>query len=333
MLIFCDDGETGIGNLLYTDGNANGSHPTPGKDGSYGINGSGVGAFYSRKYFGSTYTELFFSMFVRLGSNTDSRILTWYSDATELGSIRWKSSNKHFEIYTSTGTLQATGTVTQQEVTAGGSWFNLNIRVYLHDSSGVIEVRHEGSASADVTWTGDTLPSGTTMNGVLLGNIAGNTGHWYDDFWVNDISGAQNNSWPGVLRSSTQFPTGKSATNDSWIADSGTNKWDRIDEQPYSAADYVYSQTAGHKQGFTYAAPVFVGTIVALVMNDVGVKVSQGSVKQGVRIASTDYASSTKALLTTIARGSVLQHYLELNPNTGVAWLTSENPESYLEKV
>jgi len=171
------------------------------------------------------------------------------------------------------------------------------------------------------------------MNQFLIGSFATGTPQTYDSLWVNDTSGGINDSWPGAVRASTQFPTGKSATNDAWTADSGSNKFDRINEQAASAANYIFSDNTGDKQGFTYAAPPFVGTIKALVVSDIPLKISAGGIKQGVRSGGTDYPSSSKSVLTALGRGVQLQHYLDQNPNGPATWTTSDNPETYLEKT
>lgn len=331
-LIFCDDGEVGLNVYAWTE-TTMGAHSTSAKDGTYAIGVGGVGAFYAKKVFSGTYTELFVSLFCLITSVGDSRMFTWYTGTTELGSVRWNSTSKKFEIYTGTATLQATGTALQQAVPQGGTWFNLNIRILLHASTGVIDVRFEGNTASDCIFNGNTLPSGSNLNGILIGNIVGNTPQVYDNLFVCDTSGSQNNSWPGVIRASTQFPTGKSATNDAWTADSGTNKYDRVNEQPANESSHVFSESTGQKQGFTYAAPAFSGIIKAVVINDLAHKISLGGIKQGVRISGTDYASGAKLLKTAVTRESLHQHILELNPNTTVAFLDSENFETYLEKT
>ena len=332
-LIFCDDGEGGTSAYAWTETTSTG-HSTNAKDGTYAINQTD-GAFYNKKVLGSTYTELFFSIYFLFRSSISHRLLSWYSaGTTELGSVRWNATSKLFEIYTGT-TLQATGTAVQQATPQGGSWFNLNIRVLLHGSTGEIAVRHEGSTSADVVFTGNTLPSGSNMNAFQVFSTTSHSSE-ADDFWCNDTSGSVNNSWPGVKRSFTQFPTGKSATNDAFTADSGSNKYDRINEQPTNAASFIYSESTGQKQGLTYAAPSSLTgvSVSALVINDVSEKISSGGLKQGVRMGGTDYPSSTKSLKTSITRESQLQHYLEVRPTDSAAWDTStDNPESYLEKT
>ena len=331
-LIFADDGEGGSGTFPWTETNSS-VHQTPGKDGSYTVLQSGS-VFYAKKVFGATYTELFFSCFFKFANDISVRLLSWYhtGGTVELGSVRWNATSHKFELYTGT-TLQVTGSAIQQAESGGGTWFNLNIRVLLHASTGVIDIRHEGATVSDAIFNGNTLPSGSNMDAVQLFTNSVSHNAWADNFWVNDTSGSLNNSWPGVMRASTQFPTGKSATNDAWTADSGTNKYDRINEQPASGANFIYSETTGNKQGFTYAAPSFTGIIKALTIQDLAQKISSGGIKQGIRFGGTDYPSSTKTIKTTYTRESMFQHILEQDPSGPDAWTTADNPETYLEKT
>lgn len=331
--IFAVDGEEGNAALAWSETSST-SHDGTRKDGTFALMQSD-GNFYAKKIFTATYTEWFGSCFFRHSTSAQSfRLISWYhtSGTTELGSIRWNNSNKHFEIYTGT-TLQATGTVSQQAANAGGDWYNLNFRILLHGSTGNIAVRHEGSTSNDVSFTGNTLPTGSNMDAIQIMTSAVSHDTRVDNFFLCDTSGSQNNTWPGVVRAYSDRPTGKSATNDSWTADSGSNKFDRINESTWNNTTYVYSETNGQKQGFTYGSVTFTGTILAVVINDVAEKITTGGLKQGVRIASTDYPSATKSLKTTVTRESLLQEIFELNPNTAAAWTTSDNPETYLEKT
>ena len=102
-LIFADAGEAGVGNYLYEEVTTSGSHGA-GFEGSFGIATSGVGALWVRKTFSTTYTEIFVSIWPKITSNGDSRILTWWTSATELGSVRWASADKHLKIYTGAST-------------------------------------------------------------------------------------------------------------------------------------------------------------------------------------------------------------------------------------
>lgn len=338
-LIFCDDFETG-GFYHWTIGDAN--ITTTGANVYQGARAADVGgaALYARKTLAASYSELFVSMFILISGTqaVERTIFKWLKDGTELGSLRWDWTSKNFRLYTGTATLVGTGTVVQNHQQGGGAYCNLNLRILIHASTGVLELRHDGNTPGDIVASGiNTVVSGNTnINQIQLGPGTSLNTIYVDNFWLNDTSGSYNNSWPGVKLCLSQYPTGKSATNDAWTADSGTNKWDRIDEAAASSADYVYSPTVGLKQGFTFAASTLPSnaSVAAAVQSDIARKISSGSIKQGTRRSGVDYPSSTKGLLTSYATyGCGVQHIMEVDPATSNPWAYNDNLETYLEHV
>jgi hypothetical protein len=132
--------------------------------------------------------------------------------------------------------------------------------------------------------------------------------------------------------------SGDSAENTGYTGSAGGGKYLLVNEAQSDGSNYVYSETTGNKQGFTYATPVSLlpsnAVVKALVINDLARKVSSGGLKQGVRLGGVDYPESTaKVLKTSYTRETLMQHYMEVRPSDSAPWDGTENPESYLEKT
>ena len=339
MLVFCDDGECGTTQFAWTETSLglNAHPPVPyALDGQFGLINVNSG-HWNKKVFPTPYTELWFSIFWRLTAFVaDGKLLTWFNAAsTELGSVRWNSSSTKLEIYTSTSTLRDVGDDPTPHDSVGGGFFNTEIRVLLHASTGSIEVYKEGSPVADCSFSGNTLPAGSNMDAFRVGAFLGNLGVVADCVWVNDTSGSVNNGRPGVVRNYTQRPTGDSATNNAYTGSAGGGKYLLVNEATADAANYVFSETTGQKQGFTYAAPSLPSNpqVKALVTNDLVRKDSAGGWKPGLRLGGTDHMGAAQVVNTSYTRESLQQHYAEVNPVTILPWVGTENPETVNEKT
>jgi hypothetical protein len=327
--LFSDDFESGTYNAWSSYNDV----ISTGFDGTYGAR-LGFGSYAIKSH--AAVSEIYFFAFVRPAiTGTAKYIFVWRKSGTELGSIRWNGTN--ILAYTGTSTLLATGTAVVTAVEVGGSWVGIECRVKIDASSGAIQVKVNNVTDISQTSINTVVSANTDLNESMIGHPSNGSGNMnFDNLWLNDTSGSHNTSWPGIKRCLTQFPTGKSATNDSWSASSGSNKYDLVDEQPASGSDYIYSETVGQKQGLTFPASSVPSnaTIDALIINDMAIKISTGSFKQGVRLGGTDYPASVSFdPPVSYGVGSIGQHVLEVRPSDSAAWTNSDNPESYLERT
>jgi hypothetical protein len=181
------------------------------------------------------------------------------------------------------------------------------------DAGGRCVVKVDGATVID--YTGDTKNGGTnsTIDTVeLYRNQAGT--NYYDDLYMNDTG------LLGPCRIYTLAPTGAGSST-AMTPSTGAN-WSCVDEQPYSATDYV---TGSSGQRDLYALgdlPGSPGTIHAVQVASVAKKSDAGALnlRNNIRSGGTTYQGASSALATT--DGSIVDAWTT-DPATSSAWTAS----------
>lgn len=186
-------------------------------------------------------------------------IVTWQKGTTVLGWLKLNTSGL-IEIYC-TG-LVATGT----KVLAINSWYLIEWRVKIGDSpDGQIQVRVDGYDEVSYL-NNDTKPGAdTTIDRILISYITTAGGYCKSDDWgVNDINGAADNSWVGDGHIIALLPNA-SGDLTQWTPNTGAD-WAAVDDRPNNGdTDYVKSPTTGQQSCFNLAAAGLIGVTIQRV--------------------------------------------------------------------
>lgn len=229
------------------------------------------------------------------------------------------TSTKDIEVYCGTTFLGSVGYTFPV-----ATWFYVELKATIHDTTGSVEVRINGETKLALTNV-DTNAGGTgIINEVVLGAPPSTESFrkYHDDFYVCDTSGSLNNDFlsdvkvvrlkPNAAGDSTQFTplSGSNYTN--------------VDElTPDSDTSYVYSSTAGNKDLYNVeslaSAPANIyGVRVTSTMrkDDAGSLTARNVLKSG----ATTSNGTTVGPLTSYA---AFWDYHETDPNTSAAWTNS----------
>jgi len=148
-----------------------------------------------------------------------------------------------------TGTLLATSTTTFNAST----WYYLELRATINDSTGAYELRVNGvsdfSASNVDTRNGGT--SGVIDTWSCAPGSTGGIQFTYDDFYICDTSGSSNNDFLGDCRIDTLLPNGD-GNYTQFSPSTGTAHYALVDETTPNTTDYNYSSTAGDRDSYTF---------------------------------------------------------------------------------
>ena len=183
-----------------------------------------------------------------------------------------------------------------------GSWYYLEIKVVIHDTTGSVEVRVDTvpvAFSASLTNV-DTRNGGTgNVNYVML------NGHfndiWFDDLYVCDDSGSVNNNFLGICAVETLLPQTGAGTHQDFTPSTGTDHGAMVDEiPPDDDATYNASTTVGHQDSYNYPSLALTGTILGLQASIFPRKTDVGArtVAPIVRTGGTTTPGATVAPLT-----------------------------------
>lgn len=220
----------------------------------------------------------------------------------------------------SSGTVLATSA----NALAVGSWNYIEARLTIADSGGTFEVRVNGEVW--VTYTGDTKSSTTlsTASSIRLYGLTPAVYAWFDDFYICDGTGSQNNGYLGDARVDTIFPSGAGASAQ-FTPTGSANNWKNVDDpSPDDDTSYNAGDTAGQIDSFAFTDLVSLNsTIFGVQENIVARKDDAGTrVLRGVtRVDSVNYEGADMALTDSYLD---CRQIWEKNPATAASWSESD---------
>lgn len=206
-------------------------------------------------------------------------------------------------------------------VIAASVWRYIEVQATIDGSSGSMIVRVEESEVINVTAANTKQGSNAFADRVRFYSFANNNDR-YDDLYIADTAGSDNNSFLGDCRVQTLLPASDAAIQ--WSRSTGSTNYSAVDDSPYSAADYVYSSTVGHVDRYglsdlatTPASIKGVAMYYTYQKSDAGARTMRGFIKSGG--TTSNDSAQTPALNTEQMRYALW----ERDPNTAAAWSTS----------
>ena len=242
--------------------------------------------------------------------------------ATVHVTLTWSSQDQLLRVYrgTQTGSLLATSSQSLAPLT----WAFVEMKATVADSSGLVEVRLDGTQV--LSFTGDTRNVGTAeIATVRFSNhyISSGNRHQlrFDDVYLCDASGSRNNDFLGDVRVVTLRPNADTAQAD-FTPSAGSTHYSLVAEAPDDDGDatYVESGTVGHKDLYGYQD--LIGTPAAIMAvqlatvarkDDAGSRSLRGVLKSGTTTAN----GATRVLGSSYA---LYDDRFEVDPATGTAW-------------
>ena len=224
------------------------------------------------------------------------------------------------------GTLIATAT---NQPMALNSWYYVEFRVLIHDTTGEIEVHVDGTT---VTWNATVIGIDTRNAGTgILDNIAidGNFNPPYtmvDDLYLIDDGGAApRNTFLGPVKIEALIPQTDAVaagSNAGLTPSTGTDHGALVDENPPNTSDYNSSATVGAKDTYNYPPMSLTGLILGIQTNLYVAKSDTGArqVCAVIRSGGADFDGANIAPLTSF------QYFCEVraqNPNGSVEWTSA----------
>lgn len=206
-------------------------------------------------------------------------------------------------------------------------WYYFEIQVVLHDTTGSVVVKINGTTVLTLTNV-DTKNGGTktVFDSIAFANASrGNS--WnasYDDLYITNGAGSANTGFLGDVAVETLYPSGDGSSSQFVGSDGNSvNNSLLVDEAVPDTADYVQSATAGNRDLYAMANLVrTAGTIYGVQSAAYGQSSDSGSVsiKNVVKSGATVLAGAAIPLVTTY--GPKLTVF-EQDPDTSAAWLVA----------
>lgn len=238
----------------------------------------------------------------------------------------WEGATIHVQVRVKAdGALEVTRNTTVLGTSSAGvvsaaTYFFLELKATIHDTTGAYEVRVNGANVLSGTGA-DTRNGGTgVITQVNVNSAVANMR--LDDFYICDTSGSANNDFLGDVRVDAYLPNGNG--NSSQFTGSDADSTDNYllvdDSAPDGDSTYVQSSTSGHKDTYTFADMTHTpSTIHGVQINMTAKKDDAGSrsIASVTRSGGSDTDGTTQALSTSYI--DYLQ-IVEQDPNTSAAW-------------
>lgn len=215
-------------------------------------------------------------------------------------------------------TTLATGTT----VKALNTWYYIEFKGVIHDTTGSYELRIDGVTELSASSV-DTRNAGATgqWDRLYVGTLL-----QMDDLYVCDLSGASHNDFLGVCKVETLYPQTDAVaagSNAGLTPSTGTDHGALVDEAAPNTTDYNASATVGAKDTYQYPSLSLTGAVLGVQTNLYVAKSDAGarSVCAVVRSGGTDYDGATVSPSTTFG---YLSEVRAVNPATSAAWTTAE---------
>lgn len=238
----------------------------------------------------------------------------------------WQRSTGAIEVRrgsTAGGTILATSAV---NTVITGTWYHIEAKVVLHDSTGSVEVRVNNTTV--INFSGDTKNGGTeaVISRFRIGDPAqGSVRANVDDVYLLNGAGTSNNDFIGDSRIYNLLPNGNG--NYSQFLGSDGNSVDNyllVDENPPNTSDYVGSGTDGNKDSYAFEdLPATVTAIRAVGQRAYAANSDVGSraARNLVRIGGADFVSADFSLGASYL---LFETLYDVSPATTVAFTPGE---------
>jgi hypothetical protein len=208
-------------------------------------------------------------------------------------------------------------------------WNNLECYYVIDDAVGAVTVKVNGKVIIELTnqdtrnVTGDLTSFRIGYGGTSSYNAAFG---FYDDIFLNDTTGAVDNTWLGDRRIQVLVPSGPGSKTELTRSDTGVANWTLVDDIPHDGdTTYVYGTSADLEDFYELtdlpeyirSSTIHAVTPVAYAKTDV--LDGTGKARLGVYTDTTEYWGSVDHELTQVYaeyRGNRLTQ----NPATSAAW-------------
>ena len=210
-------------------------------------------------------------------------------------------------------------------VVSVNTWYFIELKVTIHNTTGAYELRVNGSSTGWVPpVTGANTRGGTGnnyANMLMLGCSPRTQERWFDDIYVCSSAGSVNNDFLGPLKVFTIFPDGAGSQND-WAGNYSSNYANVNEAGGDGDATFNQSATVGNIDLFAFGN-VPLGTIAAIqhtfqARQDAG---AQRTFRPKTRISGANYSGDTLQLPGSHA---FITDVVEVSPATSTAWAASE---------
>lgn len=264
----------------------------------------------------TTNATMIAGMAIKVNSLHTGRLFAFF-DGSTLGVGLRLNADGTLSVYRGTSTLL--GTTSSQLTT--GTWFYIEMKVLVHDSTGTVDVKVNETSWLSLTSQDTKEGSNSYHTACRMGEVGSFV--FFDDMYLLDASGSANNDFLGNCRVSALAP-GSAGDSTQWTPSAGSN-YQCVDDGELLDEDTTYNETStnGHQDLYHYGnLPSEAATVIG-VQIITETRVTSGSVGLSSTIKTGTTTSQGSA--DTITSTSYVTSFRveEEDPDTSTAWTVS----------
>lgn len=210
---------------------------------------------------------------------------------------------------------------TSETALSGDTWYYIELRTVIHNTTGEYELRVNGTAWLTATGANTRSSANNSADGIRIYSENFQFGY-FDDLYICDGTGSSHNTFLGDCKVMALVPSGAGASTQ-WTPSAGANYECVDDATPDSDTTYVSSATAGHKDTYALGDLSGSGTILGVQSSYFARKDDAGSrtVKSVVRSGAG--AESNGA---SVSVSDTYVYYIDLHATEpgGAAWTVAK---------
>jgi hypothetical protein len=292
---------------------------TAGRQGDYGMRTSGSTSAYLQKTLSSNKTTIITGFALKYTSGSSvNQFLMFLEGASAQFEVR-VDINGAIHVYKGSSVLLGSSS---NGVVSANTWAYFEIKILFSQTVGTVEVKIDGTQVINLTGIDTCATANAYCTAVQL---YGNGSYCYfDDFYVCDTLGSNNNDFLGDVEITPLYPT--SDVENDFTPSAGVNHYALVDDpQLANDTDHNESSTIGNKD--TYGVTTFSGTgtvlgvqVCAAVRNtDIGTMKVRTITKSGTVLTENEGSDFT---LSQTMKGAMTIH--EQEPTDSVAWTAAK---------
>jgi len=246
-------------------------------------------------------------------------IMSLYDGVTKGMNLRAQDYGSEIHIYRGNTLIETTSGAN----IGVNTWQYIEFKVKCHNTNGEYEVKVDGITIASATGVDTQAGSNAYHDSVQFEGVSVAYPYW-DDLYICDSTGSQNNDFLGNQRVSAIFPSGGDVTADWETVVPAGNHYEAVNEEKVdNDSSYIEDDDSGNRDIWNYGSVPIYGQIQGLQINTdcKETDATDFTLITVIKSGGTEYDDSPQA-----AGGGdwlTLVRIAELDPDTGVLWTES----------
>lgn len=200
------------------------------------------------------------------------------------------------------------------------SWFYLEIGGFINGSTGSVTVKVNTVTKIALTNINTQFSANPWIDTYAYASTNEGGGCLFDDAYICDNTGSQNNTFLGNVRASCAFPTGAGASTDFSIGGSEPTNWQAASNNKIDDSSYVFDDVVNDKDLYTMQSISNLGSIFGVQVKGF-YRQDNATQRFAQNVLKSGATTTMGGIYATNTTYGMQKDIYELDPNTSAGWL------------